>query len=169
MMMKMTQAEFARHLGVTRQAVGKMVKQGKIERDETGLITVDEAKRCLGRSMNRSDDDDFVLRDPDAEAKHWREMVDRLIAEFRREFPPPDIVIPIDLVETFILHRNEILIYEIEKWPHHATAITKAAVEGGERIVCRILKAMVADLRSELDRHTRQVDDELRAHGFLFE
>ena len=168
MKMKMTQAEFARHLGVTRQAVSKMVKQGKIERDDIGLITVDEAKRCLGRSMNRSDDDDFVLRDPDAEAKHWREMVDRLIAEFRREFPPPDIVIPIDLVETFILHRNEILIYEIEKWPRHATAIT-AAAEGGERIVRRILKAMVADLRSELTRHTQQVDEELRAHGFLFE
>ena len=141
-MRKMSQAEFARRLDITRQAVNKMVKEERIPVDGDGKVLVDEAERCLGRSMNRSDDDDFVLRDPDAEAKHWREMVDRLIAEFRREFPPPDIVIPIDLVETFILHRNEILIYEIEKWPHHATAITKAAVEGGERIVCRILKAM---------------------------
>jgi len=167
-MRKMTQAEFARRLDITRQAVNKMVKEKRIPADGDGKILVDEAERCLGRSMNRCDDD-FVWRDTDAEAKHWREMVDRLIAEFRREFPPPDIVIPVDLVETFISHRNEILIYEIEKWPRHATAITAAAVEGGERIVRRILKAMVADLRSELTRHTQQVDEELRAHGFLIE
>lgn len=71
----MTQAAYARHRGVTRQAVGKAVGSGKIpvhpQKDGTKLIDPAEADRAMGLNVSRvlaDDDDGDAPPRPDAAA-----------------------------------------------------------------------------------------------------
>jgi hypothetical protein len=58
----MTQAEYARHRGVTRQTIHELVGKGKIpyrvDDDDTKLINPADADFALGEARERVDDDD---------------------------------------------------------------------------------------------------------------
>lgn len=71
----MSQADYARHRGVTRQAVNKAIKAGKIHlREQAGRKGLDpaEADRAMGLNVSRvlaqenDDSDDAPPRQPDA-------------------------------------------------------------------------------------------------------
>jgi hypothetical protein len=70
-MLEMTQAEYARHRGVTRQAIRDLVKKGKIElieHDGRKVIDVVAADRALGETRERVSvrDDDEPARPAEA-------------------------------------------------------------------------------------------------------
>ncbi len=49
----MTQADYARHRGVSRQAISKLVKSGKIAIDDAGKIDAVAADLELGEAVER--------------------------------------------------------------------------------------------------------------------
>lgn len=62
-MLEMTRAEYARHRGVSRQAVSKMVSAGRIPLTPSGKINPAEADFALGQTQQRA-----VAREPEPPA-----------------------------------------------------------------------------------------------------
>jgi len=136
MMMKMTQAEFARRLGVTRQAVNQAIKRHNIETDERGRVNPVVLDGILG-STNASAD----LTNAKAKIEHFKALQAEL--DYKKK---AELVIDRDLMEESMERCAEIIVRDMEQFPAHADELANQDAA----TVKKKLKALVFDIRKTM-------------------
>jgi hypothetical protein len=166
----MTQAEYARHRGVTRQTIHELVGKGKIpyrvDDDDTKLINPADADFALGEARERVDDDDedentdgFAAR-PAPEptltrARTATEIYRARIAELQYQRLRGELA-PVADVKDAADRCALALVAELEQLPARADEIAAAWAANGLPGVRGVLKAIVRELRTKAaDRFTQ--------------
>ncbi|WP_291854843.1 hypothetical protein [Bradyrhizobium sp.] len=175
-MLEMTQAEYARHRGVTKQAVGKLVKSGKIalsvNAEGRRVIDAAAADRALGEVRER-----VIVRDePEAGAPHrgaylppgdgagltkakiatevYRARLSQLEYEERvgRLLRTEDVTRSMELCA-------EMIVRDIDRLPTRADDIAAAFTKGGVPAVRAALKDIARQTRETLEQNMRILSD----------
>ena len=175
----MTQAAYARHRGVSKTAVGKMVKAGRIPFQEVGgkiLIDAAEADFALGNSMQRVNEPrppspgvgrSLPLPGDEAETNSGRLTKARAddaeySAKMRRLEYERQIgeVLPIAEVERAMQVCAEALVRDIDQLPAHADDLAAALARDGVNGLRRELKGLARRMRDTLARSmTAKIDE----------
>lgn len=161
----MTQAEYARHRNVSRQAISKLIKAGKIPVSPDGLIDPAEADFRLGENrlrVNIHDDADEatpVSRLPAegaglTKARTATEVYRARIAQLEFEERVGKLVRIVD-IERSMERCAEALVRDIDQLPTVADDVAAAFARGGVAAVRDALKAKACALRDTLSRSMR--------------
>lgn len=161
-MTSMSQAEYARHRGVSRQAISKLVKAEKIPLDAAGRIDVAAADYALGE-VRESIDDESPEPTPRSDApprfagegiqltkaRTATEVYRARIAQLEFEERTGKLL-PVDQVRQAMERCAEALVRDIDQLPSFADDIAAAFAAGG-----------LAGLRDELKKKSRQFRETL--------
>lgn len=160
--LEMTQAEYARHRGVSRQAISKLVAGGKITvRQERGkkLIDAAAADRALGEVRERIDvrDDDRPAARGFAEpstggltkAKTATEVYKARIAQLDFEERVGRLV-GVEQVTRSVASCGELIVRVIDRLPNEADDLAAALAREGVPGLRKALKDLAARMRNEI-------------------
>ncbi len=136
MKMKMTQAEFARHLGVTRQAVNQAIKRHNIETDEKGRVNPVVLDGILGPTNASAD-----LTNSKAKIVHFKAM--QAEVDYMKSVGK---LIDVELVTESMERCAEMMVRDMEQFPAHADELANQDTA----TVKKKLKALIYDLRKTM-------------------
>lgn len=175
----MTQAEYARHRGVSREAIGKAIKSGKIPEsafrydDGKRLIDPAAADFALGKNIERvsvreEDDSDPQNIPPRylggsgashegsglTKAKTATEVYRARLAELEYN-QKVGRVLAVDDVRQAMEKCAAAIVREIEQLPNHADEIASALSQDGIQGMRKVLKGVARQVRTALEREMR--------------
>lgn len=160
----MTQAQYARHRGVSRQAIGKLKKAGKIPVRKDGRIDPAEADHALGETQERINVPDepaaggYVERESSAltKAKTATEAYRAKVAQLDFEQRIGRLV-AIEDVTRSMARCAELIVRELDQLPSRSDDLCAAFTAGGSKAVRVLLREIGRTIRSAVSQNMRIV------------
>lgn len=140
-----TQAEFARRRGTTRQAVNQHVQSGKLDGAVTpdGRIDVEAASAILGPTA----------RESDAELKKWKAASAKL--QYEKEAGE---VLHVDDVCQTVADLGSLVVEEMGQVASYTVQIGEAFQAGGEKAAKKIMDKAIREARTAIAERLRTFD-----------
>jgi hypothetical protein len=172
-MLQMTQSEYARHRGVTRQTIHKLIQSGRIPLIATGdgrkMIDVVAADRALGEARERVavDDDHLLERTAPGSlggltrAKTTVEEYNARLKQLEYEERVRELV-RIDDVTRSMVCCAEVIVRELDRLPSRAEDLAAVLSSGGTSALRSALKDVTRELRRTLAENMRILATEER-------
>ncbi|MDF1734945.1 MAG: hypothetical protein P1U37_06640 [Minwuia sp.] len=172
-----SQADYARRRGVSRQAISKAVATLGIPKDDKGRIDPDVADRMRGENSDPSqefvrpgpdmpspaavseapsaaDGDRQSYRDARAEREHYQAQTARLEYEKRM-----GQLLPRDMVVDAMSQAGTEIARALDALPQLADELVAAAIDGGANAVRQVLKQRARDIRKSVAEAISLPDD----------
>ncbi len=160
----LTQAEYARHAGISRQAVSKMVKIGRIPISKDGKI--DFAKADAARA--EGEDPSIAVGKETAgtytKARAAREESNAKLAQLEYEIAVKR-VLPKASVQLALMESGRVIVQKLNGLVGEAENIEAAYLDNGTRGVRLHLKKCVRDLRQGIADALTETANDLTAGG----
>lgn len=170
-LLEMTQAEYARHRGVTKQAINWLVKAGKIaliiKPDGSKVIDVAATDRALGEVRERVIARDEAETPPPVaaayapaegggltKAKTATEIYRARLAQLEYEERVGHLLKTDDVVRSMELCAQSI-VTDIDRLPHYADDVAAAFTRGGVSAVRMQLKEIARGIRTTIAANMR--------------